>query len=84
MTEVSFHTGVSDVLGYACRLLRKAARKGARVAVCGEAALLQQLDRALWTFDPLDFTPHARLAAGAVPAPRLAATPIWLIEPLTV
>ena len=80
MTEVSFHTGVSDVLGYACRLLRKAARKGARVAVCGEAALLQQLDRALWTFDPLDFTPHVRLGPGAAAAPRLAATPIWLIE----
>lgn len=81
MTEVSFHTGVPDVLGYTCRLLRKAARKGARVAVCADPELLQQLDRALWTFDPLDFTPHVRLAAGAAAAPRLAATPIWLIEP---
>ena len=80
MTEVSFHTGVPDVLGYACRLLRKAVRKGSHVAVCAEAARLQQLDRALWTFDPLDFTPHLRLAPGATPPPRLAATPVWLLE----
>ena len=80
MTEISFHTGVPDVLGYACRLLRKAVRKGSHVAVCAEAARLQQLDRALWTFDPLDFTPHLRLAPGAAPPPRLAATPVWLLE----
>ena len=79
MTEISFHTGVPDVLGYACRLLRKAAKKGARVVVCADAALLQQLDRALWTFDPTDFTPHRRLAAGTPAPARFAATPVWLL-----
>jgi DNA polymerase-3 subunit chi len=80
MTEVSFHTGVADVLGYACRLLRKAVKKGSRVAVCADAALLQQLDIALWTFDPLDFTPHRRLGPGPAPAARFAPTPVWLID----
>ena len=80
MTEISFHTGVPDVLGYACRLLRKAVKTGARVAVCADAALLGQLDRALWTFDPTDFTPHRRLAPGAPAPARFAATPVWLFE----
>ena len=83
MTEISFHTGVPDVLGYACRLLRKAVKKGSRVAVCADAALLAQLDRALWTFDATDFTPHRRLAPGAPPPARFAATPVWLLEATT-
>jgi hypothetical protein len=33
MTEVEFHTGVDEPLGFACRLLRKAYRKGSRVLV---------------------------------------------------
>ncbi len=79
MPEAAFHTGVGDKVGYACRLLRKAWRQRARVVVAGDAATLARLDTALWTFDPQDFVPHARLA-GAVP-PRLARTPIWLVEP---
>ena len=35
MTEVEFHVNVPDRLQYACRLLRKACRKGVRVAVTG-------------------------------------------------
>ena len=80
MTEVSFHSKVPEILGYTCRLLRKAMRKGSRVAVTGERDLLGQLDRALWSFEPLDFVPHVRLAAGARPEPRLQATPIWLVD----
>lgn len=83
MTEISFHTKVPDVMGYACRLLRKASRKGSRVVVSAESDVLRQLDLALWTFDELDFVPHIRVARGATVAPRLAATPIWLIEPGT-
>ncbi len=80
MTEVSFHFNVADSLNYACRLLRKATRKGAKVAVVAPAPVLATLDKALWTFDPLDFCPHVRLAAGAAPAPRLRPTPIWLLD----
>ena len=77
MTEVEFHTGVGDKLGFACRLLRKAAVKGARVVVHAEAPQAATLDRLLWTFDPLAFVPHARSGTSAP-----AATPIWIAERL--
>lgn len=80
MTEVQFHTGMADPLAYACRLLRKSQRSGARVAVTAEPAALDRLDVLLWTFEPLEFLPHARLRAGAQPAPRMAGTPIWLVD----
>ncbi len=76
--EVEFHTGVADKLGFACRLLRKAYRRGARVVVTGPGPLLATLDRDLWTFEERDFVPHVRLpGASAVVAGR---TPIWLVE----
>jgi len=46
LTEVAFHTGIADPLDYACRLLRKAYRQGARVAVHAPAPLLDRLDQA--------------------------------------
>ena len=33
-----------------------------------------------WTFDPQEFIPHLLLRQGESPAPRLARTPIWLVE----
>jgi DNA polymerase III subunit chi len=80
MTEVSFHFNVPDRLAYACRLLRKATRVGSRVAVTAPGETLGALDRALWTFDPLDFVPHRRLPAGEPVPPRLRPTPIWLLD----
>ena len=80
MTEVSFHTNVPHALGYACRLLRKATRQGARVVVTAPAATLAALDSALWTFEPLDFVPHVLAAPDAAVAERLRATPVWLLE----
>ena len=71
---------MADRLSYACRLLRKATRKGAKVAVTAPAPTLSALDRVLWTFDPTDFVPHVRLGPGATPAPRLSPTPIWLLD----
>ena len=80
MIQVDFHTGLADKLAYACRLLRKAYRSQARVVVTGEASQLARLDQLLWTFDPGEFIPHARLRAGEQPAPRLAPTPMWLAD----
>jgi DNA polymerase-3 subunit chi len=80
MTEVQFHHGCADPLHYACRLLSKAHRSGARVAVTGSREALAALDVALWTFDELAFVPHARLAAAGAPSQRLRPTPIWLVE----
>lgn len=76
MTEVEFHTGVSDVGTFACRLLRKAARQGVRVQVTAPAETLDALDRQLWDFDERDFVPHARVP-GASPE-VLQRSPIWL------
>lgn len=75
MTGVEFHFNAPDRLAYACRLLRKAAGKGARVLVTGEPAFLRELDQALWTFSQLEFVPHCE--AGAPPA-VLDASPIVL------
>ena len=76
MTEVEFHTGVADPLGFACRLLRKAVRRGVRVRVIAPADTLGALDRALWTFDERDFVPHVRVPGAS--AATAARTPIWL------
>ena len=73
---VEFHTGVPDPLAYACRLLRKAYRRGATVLCLAPPARLEALDRALWTFVEREFVPHVQLAAAAVA--MLRRTPIWL------
>jgi DNA polymerase-3 subunit chi len=78
MTAVEFHTGIGDKVGYACRLLRKAYRSGARLVVTAPTPLLTTLDRELWTFAERDFIPHLRFAA--VPPALAARTPIWLVE----
>ena len=44
MTEVMFHLNVPDRLGYACRLLRKAHARGAKVVVSAPPATLARLD----------------------------------------
>lgn len=76
MIDVEFHTGVADPVGFACRLLRKAVRRGVRVRVIAPADTLDALDRALWTFDEIDFIPHVRVpGATAAAAGR---TPVWL------
>ncbi len=82
MPAVTFHFGVDDGAGYTVRLLRKAYRSGARVAVIGPAELLDRVDQLLWTAMALDFVPHARLKAGA-PRTRVAqASPIVLCDRL--
>ena len=80
MTDVAFHTGIANPLDYACRLLRKAYRSGAKVAVHAEPALLDRLDQALWTFEPLEFVPHVVLPRDGADAGRLALSPIVLVK----
>lgn len=60
MTEVAFHFNAPDKLAYACRLLRKAYLKGARVLVLGSARDSASLDQALWTMTAGEFVPHCR------------------------
>lgn len=77
MTEIAFHVNAADKLAYACRLLRKAWRSGARVAVVGPTPLLQRLDAALWTFSAHDFIPHC---LGTSDDTVRQASPIVLME----
>ena len=80
MPEVKFHFNVADRSDYVCRLLRKASRQGASVVVTGPAAVLVRIDRALWTFDALEFIPHVLLRPGEPVPERLRVTKIWLSE----
>jgi DNA polymerase III subunit chi len=80
-THVEFHSGVADALHYSVRLLRKAWRQGARVALTAPADVLRQIDARLWTDDADDFVPHI-LCGPTQPAPaaHLRRTPLWLVE----
>lgn len=81
MTEVSFHFNVPDRTDYTCRLVRKAARSGATVVLTGPAPALAHFDRALWTFDDLEFLPHLMPRAGQPVTERLrVATKVWLVQ----
>jgi DNA polymerase-3 subunit chi len=78
VTEVAFHFNVPDKLGYACRLLRKAAATGAKVVVTGEPDLLRALDTELWSFSALDFIAHCHVQEAD--AQVLAASPVVLAD----
>ncbi|MBI3382633.1 MAG: DNA polymerase III subunit chi [Aquabacterium sp.] len=80
MGKVEFHHGVGDKLSYACRLLRKAYKAGAKVVVTGDAATLRTLDKQLWVFDDQEFLPHVMASQGQPVSPRQHDTPIWLSE----
>lgn len=82
LTEVEFHTGVADSVGFACRLVRKACRLGTRVLVTAPEARLGQLDRQLWTFDAGAFLPHVRMPGA--PPEVAARTPVWLCTDATL
>lgn len=58
--EVAFHFNAPDRVAYACRLLRKAYLKGARLWVRVAPEDLERLDQALWISQPGDFVPHSR------------------------
>lgn len=75
MTEIAFHFNVPDKLHYSCRLLRKAYQTGAGVVVTGAQGVLDELDRYLWNFAPMEFLPHCQQGASA--ALRVA-SPIML------
>ncbi|MEP7101019.1 MAG: DNA polymerase III subunit chi, partial [Burkholderiales bacterium] len=69
-----------DRSDYTCRLVRKATRSGASVVLAGPAPALAHIDRALWTFDDLEFLPHVMLKPDQPVAERLCATRVWLVQ----
>ncbi|MEX8496817.1 DNA polymerase III subunit chi [Leptothrix ochracea] len=76
MATVAFHFNVAHRNDYLCRLIRKAHRLGAWLCVTAPAVRLDELDRLLWTFDPLSFVPHQRVRS-APPSPLVGA-PVWV------
>lgn len=60
MPDVAFHFNAPDRLGYACRLLRKAYLRKARLFVWVATGDLARLDSALWTMGAGEFVPHCR------------------------
>ena len=60
MADVAFHFNAPDRVGYACRLLRKAYLRKARLFVWVAESELAKLDSALWTMGSGEFVPHCR------------------------
>jgi DNA polymerase III subunit chi len=56
--QVSFYTGVADVVAYAVRLARRVVTADQRLLVVGPQASLQDLDTQLWTFAEMSFITH--------------------------
>ena len=79
MAEVAFHFNAPDKAAYACRLLRKAYLKGARVAVLAPREQLDTLDRGLWLLAQGEFVPHC---IGADAEATRRHSPIHLLERL--
>jgi DNA polymerase-3 subunit chi len=65
VTTAAFHFNVENRLHYTCRLLRKAAAAGNRLAVTGSDEILDQLDRDLWALSATEFLPHCRWGGSA-------------------
>ncbi len=80
MTEIGFYFNAASRSGYACRLLRKAQRQGMSLAVVGNAAALDELDRELWSFDAVEFVAHQRVDRLADVPESLRARTVWLGE----
>lgn len=78
MTEISFHFNVPNRTAYACRLLRKALRRGSAVVAIGPEACLAEVDRELWTFEADEFLPHARIEQIEEVPTRLRPRTVWL------
>ena len=75
MPDVAFHFNAPDRLGYACRLLRKAYLRQARLFVWVDQGELARLDVALWTISAGEFVPHCR---SDDPEPLRSRSPIHL------
>jgi DNA polymerase-3 subunit chi len=78
MTAVEFHFNLPDRVNYACRLVRKAMARGARLVITGEPEQVRELDAALWTFSPVEFLPHCHVAAADPQV--VAASPVLLAD----
>ena len=59
MTQIYFYSGATDKLNTACRLSVKAMQQDLKVIIYSlDDALLDRMDKLLWTFSPTSFVPH--------------------------
>lgn len=62
MTQIYFYSGATDKLHAACRLSTKAVQQDLKVMIYSQDdALLDRLDKLLWTFSATSFMPHCRV-----------------------
>ena len=62
MTQIYFYSGAADKLYTACRLSVKAVQQDLKVMIYSlDDALLDRMDKLLWTFSPTSFVPHSRI-----------------------
>lgn len=80
--SVAFHTGVSDPVGHALRLTRKALSLGSRVLVIGPDQPVRELDEQLWTAEPGSFVAHVVWRTEAAGSTQLQRAPVWLCGPV--
>lgn len=74
MTTVDFYHDAPDKLKAACQLISRLQAEGRKIMVhVKDDALAQQVDRLLWTQEPVSFVPHC-----AVDAPQAAHTPVLI------
>ncbi|WP_119966386.1 DNA polymerase III subunit chi [Simplicispira lacusdiani] len=76
MTEISFHFNAPDKLAHACRYARKLLQGDLRLAILGQAEVLDRLDPMLWNMAAHDFVAHCR---GDADPRLLAASPVVLV-----
>lgn len=78
MTQVFFYHGAADKLSAACALLGKTSQQKKNILVFSdEKAVLDTVDRLLWTQSALSFHPHCRANS-----PLAAETPVVLTDSL--
>ena len=64
MTQINFYTQLSDPLGFACRLVEMAYRRGKPLLIwLADERELTAFSNRLWSFDETSFIPHCRLDA---------------------
>ncbi|ORF41439.1 DNA polymerase III subunit chi [Snodgrassella alvi] len=59
MATTTFYTHITDPVSFTCRLTQKVFKSGSNILIwCDDVSRVNQLDHALWSFQPASFIPH--------------------------
>lgn len=59
MATTTFYTHITDLVSFTCRLTQKVFKSGSNILIwCDDVSRVNQLDHALWSFQPASFIPH--------------------------